>query len=212
MLAVEQFFAALVINGAEVPAAIQALPPEARAQLATDLNTDEANLDMAIYEIIDESDSNAVYVRNTPVTSRSRGMSNTLGISVSELADLSADGNTICLCKGTEATYFLQAFTGDFVELVGDEAVNDFLLDESAVAGEKHQITRQALAGQALDTRFQNRLEQVGKNAYEAVRSLGRTTASEFERTRDNLASATADVLASGSEVQQADLSPDEGG
>ena len=98
------------------------------------------------------------------------------------------------------------------MELVGDEAVNDFLLDESAVAGEKHQITRQALAGQALDTRFQNRLEQVGKNAYEAVRSLGRTTASEFERTRDNLASATADVLASGSEVQQADLSPDEGG
>lgn len=202
MLAVERFFAALAINGAEVAKAVLALPAEDRATLAADLEaTDDSDLVSKINAIF-EDDSESVFARNTPVTSRSRGMSNTLSVSISELADLTAEGNTVCLCKGVEATFFLQAFTGDFVELVGDDAVNDFLMDEAAVAGEKHQITRQALAGQTLDTRFENKLKEVSANDYESVRSLGRTAASEFEQTRDGLEFA-------GTSVQQVDLSPD---
>ena len=209
MLAVERFFAALAINGAEVAKAVRAIPAEDKAALAADLEaTDDADLVSKINTIF-EDDSESVYVRNTPVTSRSRGMSNTLSVSISELADLTAEGNTVCLCKGVEATYFLQAFTGEFVELTGDEAVNDFLMGEAALAGEKHQITRQALAGQALDTRFENKLKEVSANAFDSVRSLGRTASSEFERTRDGLASATDDLLAGTSEAQQVDLSPD---
>jgi len=212
MLAVEQFFAALAINGAEVAKAVFALPADAKAALAADLEaTDDADLVSKINTIF-EDDSESVYVRNTPITSRSRGMSNTASVSISELADLTVETNTVCLCKGVEATYFLQAFTGEFVELVGDEAVNDFLMDEAAVAGERHQITRQALAGQALDTRFENKLKETGQNFSDAVQSLGRTARSEFERTRDEFNEASDDLLAGTSEAQQVDLSPDEGG
>ena len=212
MLSVEKFFSSLSLNGADVAKSVRALDPETKATLAAELEaTSDADLVSKI-EALRSSDSDSIFIRNTPITSRSRGMSNTAAISIAELADLTADGDAVCLCKGVEATYFLQAFTGEFVELAGDEAVNDFLLDEAAVSGEKHQITRQALAGQALDTRFENKLEEVGKNAWESVRSLGRTTESEFQRTRDDLASATDDLLAGTSEAQQVDLSPDEGG
>jgi hypothetical protein len=91
------------------------------------------------------------------------------------------------LCKGVESSHFLQAFTGDFVELEGDEAVNDFLKTEAEVAGLGYKTSKQALAGQALDTRFQNKLEQTGKNAWENVRSTGRTITSEYEAARDEV-------------------------
>lgn len=198
MVAVERFFAALARTtgetGAQVSLALQALSAEQQAELATALETDTANLESTIAAITSDDASESVYVRNTPVTSRSRGMSNTQDVSIAGLADLSADGNTVCLCKGVEATHFLQAFTGEFVELVGDEAVNDFLTTEAQVASEAYTLTKQALAGEVLDTRFRNELERVGKNAFEAVRSLGRTTANEFGSLNDQLTEGVTNI------------------
>ena len=193
MLAVETFFASLARNGADVTQALQALDEETKAELATALGTDTNNLEDTIWAISSD-DSDAVYIRNTPVTSRSRGMSNTEAASIDALADLSGDGNTVCLCKGVEATHFLQAFTGEFVEITGDEAVNDFLTTEVLVSGESYKVTKQALAGQVLDTRFRNELERVGKNADEAVKSLGRTVEGAGQAIDQELTSGVNDI------------------
>ena len=205
MLAVEQFFASLALNGANVAKALGAISPELRASLAAQVGTDDSveSLTDKINTIV-SGDSDAVYIRNTPVTSRSRGMSNTITVSIAELADLTVGENAVCLCKGSEATFFLQAFTGAFVELTGDDAVNDFLQGEALVAGDLYAVTKKALEGQALDTRFQNKLEQTGKNAWENVRSTGRTITSEYETARD-------EVVESGQSVADAfrTLTPD---
>ena len=112
-------------------------------------------------------------------------MSNTEGVSIAGLADLSADGNTVCLCKGVEATHFLQAFTGQFVELTGDEAVNDFLTTEAQVASDLYSVTKQALAGEVLDTRFGNELERVGKNFVNSISGLVDVAVSERQALTD---------------------------
>ena len=143
-------------------------------------------------------------------------MSSTEAAVIAGLADLSGDGNTVCLCKGVEATHFLQAFTGDFVELTGDEAVNDFLTTEAIVSGEAYKVTKQALAGQVLDTRFRNELERVGKNALGNTISLGQTAADAAASAFGGVADATGDVagafdaLLSPTAVQ-ADLTDGEG-
>jgi hypothetical protein len=215
MLAVETFFASLARNGADVPAALMALDEETKAELATALGTDTNNLQETIRAITSD-DSDRVFIRNTPVTSRSRGMSSTEAAVIAGLADLSGDGNTVCLCKGVEATHFLQAFTGDFVELTGDEAVNDFLTTEALVSGEAYKVTKQALAGQVLDTRFRNELERVGKNALGNTISLGQTAADAAGSAFGGVADATGDVagafdaLLSPTAVQ-ADLTDGEG-
>jgi len=208
MLAVETFFASLARNGADVPAALMALDEETKAELATALGTDTNNLQETIRAITSD-DSDRVFIRNTPVTSRSRGMSSTEAAVIAGLADLSGDGNTVCLCKGVEATHFLQAFTGDFVELTGDEAVNDFLTTEAIVSGEAYKVTKQALAGQVLDTRFRNELERVGKNALGNTISLGQTAADAAGSAFGGVAGAF-DALLSPTAVQ-ADLTDGEG-
>ena len=198
MVAVETFFAALARtagqDGAQTSLALQELSPEAKADLAAGLETDTANLEATIKALIAQSESESIYVRNTPITSRSRGMSNTQNVSISGLADLSGDGNTICLCKGVEATHFLQAFTGEFVELTGDEAVNNFLTSEALVASELYSVTKQALAGEVLDTRFRNELERAGKNLYESVRSVGRIAQSEAQAIDRELTQGVRDI------------------
>jgi hypothetical protein len=172
MLAVETFFAQLTASGADVATALGALPVENRASLATALETTTENLATRVEDIIND-DSSAVFVRNTPITSYSRGMSNTDTVNVAELADLTVDASTVCLCKGVEATFFLQAFTGEFVELAGDEAVNDFLVAEAEVAGEPWRATKQALAGQVVDTRYQGILQGAAQDLAGVVQQTG---------------------------------------
>ena len=121
-------------------------------------------------------------------------MSSTEAAVIAGLADLSGDGNTVCLCKGVEATHFLQAFTGEFVELTGDEAVNNFLTSEALAASELYSVTKQALAGEVLDTRFRNELERAGKNIYESVRSVGRIAQSEAQAIDRELTQGVRDI------------------
>ena len=198
MQAVETFFAALARttgqDGAQVPNALGALSPQQKAQLATALETTEDNLEATINAITASDASESIYIRNTPITSRSRGMSNTDGVSIAGLADLSADGNTVCLCKGVEATHFLQAFTGQFVELTGDEAVNDFLTTEAQVASDLYSVTKQALAGEVMDTRFRNELERNIKNAANAFTGLANTARSEGEALNQELTQGVTNI------------------
>lgn len=172
MLAVETFFAQLTASGADVSKALQELSEENRAALAAALETTTEGLESRVEDIISD-DSSAIFIRNTPITSYSRGMSNTESINVAELADLTVGDSTICLCKGVEATFFLQAFTGEFVELEGDEALNEFLTDEAVVAGESWSATKQALAGQVVDTRYQGILAGAAQDLTGAAQQTG---------------------------------------
>lgn len=194
MLATETFFALLATNNGEVVKALQAMPADMKAELAASLNTDISGLQERVESLADKSESEILFIRNTPVSSRSRGMSNTDLVSASELADLTSDGGTVCLCKGVEATHFLQAFTGQFVELTGDEAVNDFLTREAVAAGESYSLTKQALAGQVLDTRFTNGPTQLVNRELGTFQSGVSSAVGEYEQARAELNAARRNV------------------
>jgi len=157
---VETFFASLS-GGASVSKVLGEMSNEAKAKLAESVDVAVGDLENALAAIATEDDSPSVFIRNTPVTSRSRGMSVTGDVAASALASLQGEGNEVCLCKGTDGSFWLQAFTGEFVELAGDESVNDFLSSEAEHVGAGWSLTKQALAGQMLDTRATNKLAEV---------------------------------------------------
>ena len=210
MLAVERYFAAEVeTKGAEVSIVLGVLSAEQRAELAVALEVENvAALEGAITALKAGSTSESIFVRNNPVTTSSRGQSLTLALSAEELASLTVGDTTICLCKGAEASHWLQAFTGEFVELAGDEAVNDFLIQEVVAAEQGYVFTKQALAGEMMDLSSGNKLAQtiqVGKSGKDAIvtAALGAfdDVVSEFGAARD-------EVVRNAQSIAQAVLDP----
>ena len=163
MLAVETFFASLT-GGASVTKVLGEMGAEAKAKLAEAVDVAVDDLGNALAAIQSDADSPSVFIRNTPVTSRSRGMAVTGDVAAAALATIQGEGDEVCLCKGTDGSFWLQAFTGEFVELSGDETVNDFLQDEAEHVGASWSLTKQALAGQMLDTRSTNKLKEAIKS------------------------------------------------
>lgn len=210
MLAVERFFATVMATqGNSLPNALSAMTPEARAELAAALEMeDDGELGDAIKALAEDSDSASIFVRNTPVTTASRGQSITFAISAEELASLTTSDTTICLCKGTENSHWIQAFTGEFVELRGDELVNEFLHEQAEGAAEDYTITKQALAGEIMDLSSGNKLAETIKNTREAVEGLkdGITSAgTEIERQWDEaIAEIQRDYESVGELIDQA--------
>ena len=197
MLAVERFLALLIAtpyDDAWVSNALGTLGGEGKAQLAAIMEVEEVNLEAAIKELKSSSDSAAVFVRNTPVTTSSRGQSFTMAVSAEELASLTTSDTTICLCKGTENSYWIQAFTGEFVELHGDEAVNEFLVAEAKAAGEDYTITKQALSGEMMDLSSGNKWAETIQGAKNSVASLGNTLTSAGQAIDEEFREATAAV------------------
>lgn len=190
MLAVEKFFARTLKAGASVPKALGTMSAPEKAELAAGLGTTTAALQSTLEALKEQDDSAAIFVRNTPVTTAARGQSFTTNVSAAELASLTTGATTVCLCKGTEAGVWLQAFTGEFVELAGDEAVNDFLTDAAAVSGYDYKITKQALAGEVLDTQSGNKLGQMVKSVGESFTSLGTAAEDSFETARQEVVEA----------------------
>jgi len=176
MLAVEAFLAAnFATEGGSVPNVLGELDEDRRAALAAGLgvaDSSEEGLAKAILAIKNGDDSEAIFVRNTPVTTSSRGQSITFALSASELSALTTADTTVCLCKGSESSHWIQAFTGEFVELSGDEAVNDFLIQEADVSGYDYTITKQALAGEMMDLSSGSKLAETFKTATNMVDSL----------------------------------------
>lgn len=213
LLAIERFFAETVVQGGDVAKALARATPETKAALAASLETNEAGLADTVEKLIADSESESIFIRNTPVTSRSRGMSYTEGVSARELADLTGDGGQTCICRGAEADIFLQAFTGDFIPLGGSagEDLNEFLLDEAERAGQGYKVTKQALAGQVLDTRYGNRLAQIGKQTGDAALGLRNTAVSDYEQAREEVNQAAQAVRDAASAFQPDDTDEGEG-
>jgi hypothetical protein len=195
MLAVERFFAAVIATpGADVTAALASMSAEAKADLAVALEAETDELGGIITALKAEGLSPSIYVRNTPVTTSARGQSFTMAISASELASLTTSDTTICLCKGTENSYWIQAFTGEFVELHGDEAVNEFLVTEAEEAGYDYTITKQALSGEMMDLSSGNKLAETIQGAKNAVKSLENTVATAGEEISEEWQEAVDNV------------------
>jgi hypothetical protein len=211
MLAVERFLAVLIATPYSedwVSNALGALGGAGKAELASIMEVEEGNLESAIKNLKSSSDSAAVFVRNTPVTTSSRGQSYTMVVSASELASLTTSDTTICLCKGTENSYWIEAFTGEFVELHGDEAVNEFLVAEATAAGEGYTITKQALSGEMMDLSSGNKLAESIQGAKTAFQSLGnaKRTAGQAidEEFREAAAAVRRDAESVGDLIDQA--------
>lgn len=161
--AVEAFISGLVGTGANVPGVLGAISPERKAILAANLglpnNAGDGQIQSAIEVLVGDSKSGSAFIRNNPITSKTRGMSYTETMGVESLANLTfGDQGTglrgageVCICKGVEASYFMQAFSGEYVDLNGGD-VGEFLREEALVSGETWQLTRDAVSGKSQDS------------------------------------------------------------
>ena len=200
---VEQDFANLVAAGGDIAKAIQEYSndPEEQAEfasrLATNLGGEVTTVD-GVTSIKFNADSEKVFVRNTPITSRSRGMSNTEEVSISELTNLTADPSTICLCKGVEANHYIQAFSdSNFLRVSGDEALNDWLGGQYADQSDQYVLTKKALAGETLDTRPGNMLKQTIRDVRKYGESIGRRASDsgrEIEEAAERVRRTAEDI------------------
>ena len=124
--------------------------PDRKAKLAANLSLPAGAADSEIIEAIEtlsrESRSGSAFIRNNPITSKSRGMSYSEGVVVSELSFMEIDGENACICNGVDASYFLQAFTGEY-QTISEDSVGEFLKNEALAAGESWKVTRDAVSG-----------------------------------------------------------------
>jgi hypothetical protein len=215
MLSIEAFLALNIVEGAaDVGHNLTMMTPEAKAKLASSLDVPLTGLQGALEALADGSTSMTIFVRNTPVTTSSRGQSFTMVVSAEELATLTASDTTICLCKGTENSHWIQAFTGEFVELHGDESVNEFLINEAVDAGYDYMITKQALAGEMMDLSTGNKLAETFAAAQGAVASLTNAVQTAGEDIDEEFREARDEVVRSAEAVEAAfddPLNPDAG-
>lgn len=218
--AFEAYYAQLIASNNDVSKALDALDDEQKAILARDVGTtpDSPQLATQLEKIKSDDTSPQVYIRNAPLTTYSRGQSVTGQVAAEELSRITGDAGTpICVCKGVEASHFLQAFTGQFVAL-GDDAVNAFLTQEATEAGRDYQMTKQALQGETLDLSSGNKLSELGRNLQSAVdqgvgalRSAGEDAAVRIQEAADDvrLSAQVADEEFTRAELEFEGVPPD---
>jgi hypothetical protein len=206
MLAVESFLVQnFATQGGNVPIVLGTLDEDRRAALASGLGVADSSVEglkTAIMAIVNGEDSEAIFVRNTPVTTSSRGQSITFALSAEELAALTTADTTVCLCKGSEASHWIQAFTGKFIELSGDEAVNDFLMQEADVSGMDYTITKQALAGEMMDLSSGSKLAETFATAGNMVDSLTDAVNTAGSEIRTDFEDGLRDIQLAGQNVR----------
>ena len=148
--AIEAVVSGLIGSGADLPGVLGALRPDRKAKLAASLSLPAGAADSEITEAIEtlakESRSGSAFIRNNPITSKTRGMSYPEGVAVSELSFMEIDGENACICSGVDAAHFLQAFTGEY-QIIGEDSVGEFLRNEALAAGEPWKMTRDAVSG-----------------------------------------------------------------
>ena len=168
--AIEAFVSGLIGTGADVPGTLGVLSDERKAVLASNFglsgNISDEQIVEALGVLNQESKSGSAFIRNNPITSKSRGMSYTQELGIKELANLTVgEENTVCVCKGVEASHFLQAFTGKYVQ-VGEDSVGEFLRDEALVSGESWKVTRDAVSGKSVNS---GAINQRGLSSYQSI-------------------------------------------
>lgn len=179
---IEAFISGLIGSGADIPGSLGSLTVERKSVLAANLGLPQGSSDEQIVEAIEKlaqnSKSGSAFIRNNPITSNSRGMSYTQSLGIEELANLTVgDAGEICVCKGVEASHFLQAFTGDYIR-VDSDSVGEFLRTEATVSGESWKVTRDAVSGKSVST---NSAIKSGLVAYDKIAENFNTAVESLE-------------------------------
>jgi len=86
-------------------------------------------------------------IRNIPVTSYFRGQRVLGNVGASQLANLDFDEG-ICVCKGSDGAFFLQAFNQQLETLYGDESVQEFLKEEALAKTQGWVESKKAMSGE----------------------------------------------------------------
>jgi hypothetical protein len=154
LLAVEKFLIGYLI-GKDPQKAFAGLSTEEQAAVLAASNTTADNLQGAVESLTYKDTSQAAHIRNTPVTSFNRGQSLSGDASAVNLANLDA-GESVCVCRGVDAGFLLEAFSADFLEAYPEDPVQGYIGEQAQASSQAWEESRQALSGSVLDTRNTN--------------------------------------------------------
>jgi hypothetical protein len=193
MIAIEKFFA-IYFQDEDEGKALGAISGPEQASVLAGLNTTAEGLKGVVEALLNQDTSSDAKVRNSPVTSFFRGQSIFGDKAAAQLANLEA-GHVICVCKGVEQTFFLQAFSQEFVALF-DDPVQGFAELQAFNISEAYKGAKDAMAGRTLDVRNSTLAEEfeaqglaLESNANvlaESLRQAGEDTRTAAEQAADN--------------------------
>ena len=199
LLAIEQFLASLKANPSDPTGALDSaaqfsgdaydyVSPElvrediTRALAAQGLEITSDNQIVSIDERKPDETAAAAAMTGSPADSSSAEQSTLAANAPVELAILDPGTNEICACKGSEAAFFLQAFSGEYAKLDANEAVQTFLEDDVLNRGFTWEMGKEAMAGQIRDSTYTSMGERFQK--------MGGDYAALFSSTESALVSA----------------------
>ena len=166
LAAIEVFLDALKASGGDVNAARAAVAEygETTEQGSQPVEDVDAALAAANVEItgdlipVDDlgkdGDSPKAFIRASYSRSSDRAQSILATNIPQNVANIDPGTSEICQCKGAEAMYFLQAFSGEYAQLESDEAVQTFQEDEFRERVLGWELSKQAMAGEVRDTEY----------------------------------------------------------
>jgi hypothetical protein len=146
--AIEKFFAAYLITE-DASAALGVVSDAEKSAVLATLNTTEENIESAVQTLTNQDTSQNAKIRNSPVTSFFRGQSVFGDTAARNLANLDVGGE-ICVCKGVEASFLLQAFSEEFVDLFDDPA-QAFAESSAFNSSEAWKEAKDAMSGRVRD-------------------------------------------------------------
>ncbi len=154
--AIEKFFVSyLMAEDSQLIFSSEVLTDDEKAAvLATFNTTDVGELDGAVETLLSQKTSQNAKIRNSPVTSFFRGQSILGDVAAKNLANLDVEGS-VCVCKGVDASFFLQAFSEEYLG-ISDDPLQAFQENEAFIQSESWKASRDALSGRVLDIRHTN--------------------------------------------------------
>ena len=159
---VEQLLLAYVGSGGDLEGSLNIFDEETKnAILATNGYANEAELGAYLESIVNGSVSEQAKIRNTPVTSYSRGQSIYGDTAALNLANISTGGG-VCACKGSDGLFLLEAFNRENILLFGEEAVTEYQKQQAEELTVGWKITKDAYTGTS--TRRDTELSELVKN------------------------------------------------
>lgn len=140
-----------------------------------------------------DDDGSKAHISGTPSDSSSANQSTLAANAPTELANIDPGTNEICNCKGAEAMFFLQAFSGEYAKLESNEAVQEFLEAEVIARAVPWELSREAMAGQIRDSNYSSLGEKFQKMGSDYA-ALFSTAASGLEAVPAQFEEAVEDI------------------
>lgn len=160
--ALERFFKVFLDGNPGNQSAAQVLGSQSdtdQAAVLAYLNTNVEGIQAAVETLFTQDTSQNAKIRNSPVTSFTRGQSTFSDATARNLADIDIESET-CACKGADSRFFLMAFSEENMDKYGDDPLHGYQEEQVASSGAIWQSTRDALSGTMMDTRNTNLLAE----------------------------------------------------